>query len=281
VRDDEPGGVQRKTLEVSGLTVKFGGVTALSELSITVGPGEVVGLIGPNGAGKSTAIEAITGFIRPARGTIRLDGETVDKWTIEKRARAGLSRSFQSLELFEDLTVRENILSACDPRDGKAYLTDLVKPGHGILTRDAIIAIDSFALRDVLDTKVSDLSYANRRMLAIARAVAGGHSILLLDEPAAGLDDVQTRLLGETIRRMASERGVGVLLVEHNVDMVLRTCDRVVALEFGQTIGSGTPDEIRTNPRVVDAYLGTSKFREEQSTSADSETDSGITTAAS
>jgi ABC-type branched-subunit amino acid transport system ATPase component/ABC-type branched-subunit amino acid transport system permease subunit len=258
--------VPAKALEVRALTVRFGGVVALSNLSLDVHPGEVVGLIGPNGAGKSTAIEAITGFVRPSGGTVALGGDTVDKWTIERRARAGLSRSFQSLELFDDLTVLENILAACDRRDAAAYLTDLVKPGHGQLTPAAVVAIEDFGLQNQLGTKVSDLSYAQRRMLAVARAVAGGNSILLLDEPAAGLDEVQTRLLGESIRRLASERGVGVLLVEHNVDMVLRTCDRVVALEFGQTIGVGTPDEIRANTAVIDAYLGTSHFREGEAT---------------
>jgi sulfate-transporting ATPase len=261
--------VRPKSLEVRDLTVRFGGVLALSELSIDVNPGEVVGLIGPNGAGKSTAIEAITGFVRPTEGTVALGGETVDKWTIEKRARAGLSRSFQSLELFDDLTVLENILAACDARDAAAYLTDLVKPGHGKLTPAAVVAIKDFGLEHHLATKVSDLSYAQRRMLAVARAVAGGNSILLLDEPAAGLDDIQTRLLGESIRRLAADRGVGVLLVEHNVDMVLRTCDRVVALEFGRTIGTGTPDEIRHNKAVIEAYLGTSHFRDKHGIDAD------------
>jgi sulfate-transporting ATPase len=260
------GRVPPRALAVRGLTVRFGGVVALSDLSLDVDPGEVVGLIGPNGAGKSTAIEAITGFVRPTAGTVALGGDNIDRWTIERRARAGLGRSFQSLELFDDLTVLENILAACDSRDGAAYLTDLVKPGRGQLTPAAVSAITDFGLESQLQTKVSSLSYAQRRMLAVARAVAGGTSILLLDEPAAGLDDVQTRLLGESIRRLAAERGVGVLLVEHNVDMVLRTCDRVVALEFGLTIGTGTPDEIRHNAAVVEAYLGTSHFRDEHAT---------------
>ena len=247
------------TLETLDLTVRFGGAVALQKLSLEVRPGEVVGLIGPNGAGKTTAIEAITGFVTPSQGAVMLDGVTVNRWTREKRARAGLSRSFQTLELFEDLTVLENILAACDPRDSAAYLTDLVHPGKGHLTPVARAALADFELDDELYTKVSELSFAQRRMLAIARAVAGGQSILLLDEPAAGLDEIQTGRLGESIRRLAAERGVGVLLVEHNVDMVLRTCDRIYALDFGALIGTGTPDEIRANQAVVDAYLGTGK----------------------
>ena len=260
--------VPAKVLSVTGLTVRFGGVVALFDFAVDVNPGEVVGLIGPNGAGKSTAIEAMTGFVKPSTGIVKFDGVEINTWNTGKRARAGLSRSFQSLELFEDLTVMENVLAACDRRDGFAYLTDLVRPGHGKLTPAAASALVDFGFDGKLETKVADLSYAERRMLAVARAVAGGHSVLMLDEPAAGLDDVQTRLLGSTIRRMAMERGVGVLLVEHNVDMVLRTCDRVVALEFGEVIGTGTPDEIRNNERVIDAYLGTSRFREENAASA-------------
>lgn len=256
--------VPPKRLDVRGLTVRFGGTTALFDLDLVVEPGEVVGLIGPNGAGKSTAIEAITGFVVPARGSIELGGVPVGGWSREARARAGLTRSFQSLELFDDLTVLENLQSACDERDLAAYATDLVHPGIGQLTPAALGAIDDFGLRDKLETRVSNLSYAERRTLAVARAVAVGSSVLLLDEPASGLDDAQTRQLGAIIRRLATDRGVGILLVEHNVDMVLRTCDRIYALDFGTVIGSGPPAEIRVNNRVVDAYLGTAHFRNEQ-----------------
>ncbi len=256
--------VPPKRLEVRGLTVRFGGTTALDDLDLVVEPGEVVGLIGPNGAGKSTAIEAITGFVGPAAGTVSLDGTTIDRWGPETRARAGLTRSFQSLELFDDLTVLENLQAACDDRDLAAYVTDLVRPGIGRLTAAASAAVHDFGFDDKLDTKVANLSYAERRMLAVARAVAVGSSVLLLDEPASGLDEGQTRRLGDTIRGLAHDRGVAVLLVEHNVDMVLRTCDRVYALDFGSLIGEGSPAEIRANPRVVDAYLGTAKYRDEQ-----------------
>ena len=255
--------VQPKALVVTDLRVRFGGNVALDALSLEVNPGEVVGLIGPNGAGKTTALEAITGFVTQQQGSVTLDGVSVDGLSREHRARAGLSRSFQSLELFEDLTVLENIQAACDERDLAAYVTDLVKPGRGRLTEAARVAIADFSLEPSLDTKVSDLSYAERRMLAVARAVAGGQSVLLLDEPAAGLDDVQTRRLGDTIRSLAADRGIAILLIEHNVDMVLRTCDRVYALEYGILIAHGTPAEIRVDTHVIDAYLGTERFRDE------------------
>jgi sulfate-transporting ATPase len=249
-------------LEVRDLTVHFGGVVAVSDLSFIVEPGEIVGLIGPNGAGKSTAIDAVMGFNRPARGLVMLGEHDVSSWSIERRARAGLSRSFQSLELFDDVTVRENILVACDPRDLSAYVTDLVKPGKGTFTDEAVLAINDFVLEPLLDTKVSDLPYAKRRALAVARAVSGGHSILMLDEPAAGLDEVETRELGLLIARMARERNVGILLVEHSVDMVLRTCDRIIVLDFGRMIACGTPAEIRSNQAVIDTYLGASRDSE-------------------
>ncbi|EIV94798.1 ATP-binding cassette domain-containing protein [Frankia sp. QA3] len=249
------------SLELRGVSVRFGGVAALRELSLRVRPGEIVGLIGPNGAGKSTTIDAITGFTTLAGGEVRLGETRIDGWSRERRARAGLGRSFQSLELFEDLTVLENLQSACDRRDSLAYVTNLVVPDRGRLTPAGWAAVADFGLAPFLDTPVQDLGYAHRRMLAVARAVAGGHSVLLLDEPAAGLGDAQTRELGAVLRRLADERGMAVFLVEHNVDMVLRTCDSVYALDFGALIGAGTPAEISGTPAVVDAYLGTARFR--------------------
>jgi ABC-type branched-subunit amino acid transport system ATPase component/branched-subunit amino acid ABC-type transport system permease component len=249
------------TLHVEDLTVGFGGVTAVDDLTLDVAPGEIVGLIGPNGAGKSTTIDAITGVTPLAAGSIRLDDDRIDGWSREHRARSGIGRSFQSLELFDDLTVLENILAACDSRDQLAYVTDLVAPGRARLTDAARTVVAEFELGDDLETRVDELHYAQRRRLAIARAVAGLPSILLLDEPAAGLDEQQSRHLGELVRRLADDWGMGVLLVEHNVDMVLRTCDRVYALDFGALVASGTPAEIRADPAVVESYLGTAHFR--------------------
>jgi ABC-type branched-subunit amino acid transport system ATPase component/branched-subunit amino acid ABC-type transport system permease component len=258
--------VEPKVLELRNVSVRFGGVVALKDLSLAVHPGEIVGLIGPNGAGKSTALDAITGFVSSAQGEVRLGDRRIDGWSRERRARGGIGRSFQSLELFEDITVRENLQAACDRRDSAAYVTNLFVPDHSALTPAAYAAIEDFGLEPYLDLRVEDLGYAHRRTLAVARAVAGGHSILLLDEPAAGLSGTETQNLSRAIRRLADERGVGIFLVEHNVDMVLRTCDKVHALNFGLSIGSGTPAEIRENPAVVEAYLGTSKFRGDDTT---------------
>jgi ABC-type branched-subunit amino acid transport system ATPase component/branched-subunit amino acid ABC-type transport system permease component len=249
--------VEPHRLHVENLTVRFGGVVAVNGLTLDVAPGEVVGLIGPNGAGKSTTIDAITGNVSLADGHITLDDVRVDRWGREKRARAGIGRSFQSLELFDDLTVLENILAASDSRDQLAYVTDLVAPGHPTLTDFARTVVLEFDLGDDLQTPVDSLNYGKRRRLAIARAVAGSPSILLLDEPAAGLDEDQARRLGDLVRRLAGEWGMGILLVEHNVDMVLRCCDRVYAMDFGALVAAGTPAEIRSDQKVIDSYLGT------------------------
>jgi sulfate-transporting ATPase len=258
-------GAEPKVLHVENISVRFGGTVALDDLTLDVNPGEVVGLIGPNGAGKTTAIDAITGFVTPAGGKVRIGDSSIIGWNPERRARAGLGRSFQSLELFDDLTVLENIQAASDIRDRRAYLTNLFRPGGDRLTARARAAVLDFGLEAHLETQARHLSYAQRRLLAVARAVAVGSSILLLDEPAAGLAEAETTNLSESIRQLAKTSNIGVLLIEHNVDMVLRTCDRVYALDFGHVIGSGTPAEIRTNPAVIEAYLGTARFRGDES----------------
>jgi sulfate-transporting ATPase len=244
------------TLTLLGLTVRFGGVTALDDVSLTVGPGEVVGLIGPNGAGKTTLIDAVTGYAAPTAGTVLLDGRAIDGWAPRKRAVAGIGRSFQSLELFESLTVAENVQAACDPRDVRHYISDLVYPGRARLTPAAAAAIREFALQDELARRPDELPYGTRRLVAIARAIATGPSVLLLDEPAAGLDVEERSELARLIRRLADEWGLAVLIVEHDVSLVLETCDRVAVLNFGVKIAEGTPNEIANDPLVAASYLG-------------------------
>ncbi|HJQ05486.1 MAG TPA: branched-chain amino acid ABC transporter permease/ATP-binding protein [Nocardioides sp.] len=246
-----------KRLMVTGLTQRFGGLTALEDVTLSVNPGEVVGLLGPNGAGKTTLIDGITGYNKITAGTILLDSEEVTAWSPSRRARAGLSRSFQSLELFDDITVRENLLAAADQRDARAYLTDLVRPGRRDLPSAAAAAVRALDLGDVLDLRPEELSYGRRRLVAIARAVATRPSILLLDEPAAGLDEGESAELGRLIRRLADEWGIGILLIEHDVALVLETSDRVVVLDFGRTIADGTPDQVAGSDAVRAAYLGT------------------------
>jgi sulfate-transporting ATPase len=243
------------TLELREVGVRFGGVTALDGVSLTVRPGEVLGLIGPNGAGKTTLIDAATGFVR-ATGEIALDGRRVDRWSPRRRAAAGIARSFQTLELFESLTVVENLRVASEPRDRRAYLTDLVWPRRMALAPTAVAAVREFGLEPDLDRRPDELPYGRRRLVAIARAVAAAPSVLFLDEPAAGLSDEETAELGNLIRRLAREWGIAVLLVEHDVALVLDVCDRVVVLDEGRHLAEGTPEEVRHAPDVIAAYLG-------------------------
>jgi ABC-type branched-subunit amino acid transport system ATPase component/branched-subunit amino acid ABC-type transport system permease component len=248
--------VRSSSLEVRSLTVRFGGVVAVDDVSFAVKPGEVVGLIGPNGAGKTTIIDAITGFVRPTAGSIVLDGVAIEHYGPSRRARAGVGRSFQSLELFDDMTVYDNLCAGCEPRDTLAYATDLVHPGKPQLGAAAIAAVKEFDLAADLDRLPTELPFGRRRLVAIARAIAAQPSVLLLDEPAAGLDERETNELGNLIVRLAKEWGIAVLLIEHDVGLVLRVCDRVEALDFGRSIASGTPAEIAADEAVINAYLG-------------------------
>jgi ABC-type branched-subunit amino acid transport system ATPase component/branched-subunit amino acid ABC-type transport system permease component len=248
--------VPERTLEARDLIVKYDGMTAVDTVSATIKPGRVLGLIGPNGAGKTTLIDAVTGFTRIAGGTLLLDGQDIAGWSPTRRARAGLGRSFQSLELFEDSTVLDNLLSASDPHDLLSYLSDLVYPKEPPLSGGVVSVIKEFRLENDLDRLVEDLPYGQRRLLAIARAVASRPSILLLDEPAAGLDDLESAELAHVIRRLADDWGIGVLLVEHDVDFVMSVCDELVVLDFGHKIGEGVPEKVRNDPAVIAAYLG-------------------------
>jgi sulfate-transporting ATPase len=249
--------VAPKTLEVESLTVKYGGTVAVDNVSLRVEPGRVLGLIGPNGAGKTSLIDAVTGFTKASSGAVlRLDGEDVSRWSATRRARAGLGRSFQSLELFEDSTVLENLRAASDPRDLGSYLRDLVWPVDVSLPDNVISTIREFELADDLDRLVEDLPYGRRRLLAMARAVATESSVLLLDEPAAGLGDAETGELARLVGRLAREWGFAVLLVEHDMNFVMSVCDELVVLDFGRQIASGPPAEVRNDRAVIAAYLG-------------------------
>jgi sulfate-transporting ATPase len=244
------------SLRVENITVRFGGVTALEDVSFALEPGEVLGLIGPNGAGKTTLLDVITGFTRSQTGSVKLDDVDVRRWTPEHRARAGMARSWQAVELFDELTIRENLLIGCDRHERRRYVTDLLHPGHQPLTANAARIVADFQLAGVLDQRPSSLPHGHARLVGIARAIVGDPRVLFLDEPAAGLGPEERDDLAGVIRMIAERHGIGVLVVEHDVAFLLSICDRVVALDFGSKIADGTPAEIRRDEHVIRSYLG-------------------------
>ena len=257
-REAHRSAADRHALVVRDLTVRFGGVVAVDGADLHVAPGEVVGLIGPNGAGKTTLIDAVTGFVRPARGSVMLGDNELVRKAAHRRVRAGVARSWQSLELFEGVNVLENLLLASEAAEHTWHRSFAApfRPGRAHLNAATTAAVTEFALTEHLDMKPGDLPYGRRRQVGIARAVALDPSVLLLDEPAAGLSTVETTELGSLVRRLADTWGMGVLLVEHDMDLVMSVCDRIVVMEFGRVIADGTPDQVRTNPAVIAAYLG-------------------------
>jgi len=255
--------VPPRHLKVHDLAVHYGGVRAVDGVGFTLEPGRIVGLIGPNGAGKTSVVDAISGFT-PSSGVVTIDDQDISSWPAHRRARGGMVRSFQALELFEDMTVLENLQTAGDARDNLAMVTDLVAPGRPVLHPVAVAAVDEFELRRVLDRRPSELPYGQRRLVAIARAIAMEPSILLLDEPAAGLDEGESRELAALVRKLADDWGIAVLLIEHDMEFVMGICDRVLVIDFGRPIAAGTPAEVRADPNAIAAYLG-----EETSATAD------------
>ncbi|HLI42196.1 MAG TPA: ABC transporter ATP-binding protein, partial [Streptosporangiaceae bacterium] len=240
-------------LTVSGVSVRYGGVVANEGVSFEVYPGEIVGLIGPNGAGKTTLLDAISGYAR-ATGSVELGGRKLDALKPYQRSRSGMGRTFQGIELYDDLSVRENVevgtIAARPARAGRPS-ADGGHPAGGIDTYFRVLGLQAVA-----DRPVRQLSVGQRQLVSIARALAGRPSVVLLDEPAAGLDVTESRWLGERLRAI---RGAGttIVMVDHDMGLVLDVCDRIVVLNLGKVIAVGTPAEIERNEEVKRAYLGT------------------------
>jgi branched-chain amino acid transport system ATP-binding protein len=237
------------SLEVRDVTVRFGGNVALDQVSIATEPGCITGLIGPNGAGKTTLFNVITGLLPPSSGRVILDGREISDLSPTKRARLGLARTFQRLELFSLLTVRENIRVAADIRRG--YSKDKDNPAEIV---EAII--DRVGLREIADERVDGLPTGQCRLVELGRSLATKPTVLLLDEPASGQDETETELFAMLLQQLAAD-GTVVLLVEHDVQLVMNICKSVHVLDFGQIIAAGSPSEIQTNEAVLAAYLGT------------------------
>jgi ABC-type branched-subunit amino acid transport system ATPase component len=242
-------------LEVDHLRVAFGGVVAVDDVSMHVDAGTLVGLIGPNGAGKTTCIEALTGYVPQATGRVVFDGHDLRGRPPHQRARLGLVRTFQAVELFDDLTVRDNLRAAANPRTWWQSLGDLVAPRWHDDESAIDAALELVGVSDVAGELPPQLSQGQRKLAGVARALACRPRLLLLDEPAAGLDTAESVRLGERLRAVV-DNGVTVVLVDHDMGLVLGTCDRVVVLNFGGVIAQGAPEDVRRNPAVIAAYLG-------------------------
>ncbi len=241
-------------LDVEGLGVTFGGMHALDRVSLQVESGAVVGLIGPNGAGKTTFIDAVCGFV-PHRGRIGFDGHALEALASHRRARVGLARTWQTLELFDDLTVAENCLVATSSGGWRAVFADVARPRRHHGDEAVGAALEAVGLADRADARPAALSLGQRKLVGVARALAARPKLVLLDEPAAGLDTDESRRFGEHLRTLARS-GVAVLLVDHDMGLVLGTCEHVYVLEAGSIIASGPPDQVRADPAVITAYLG-------------------------
>ncbi len=229
-------------LEVAGVSVQFGGVAALSNVSLRAEPGVVTGLIGPNGAGKTTLFNVITGLQHPDKGTVHLDGADITRMGTHRRARLGLARTFQRLELFSTLSAADNVRVGLEA-SGRATAST------------AVALLGRVGVGDEAASPVSSLPTGSARLVELARALSTDPKVLLLDEPCSGLDERETQALGRLLTSLAAE-GRAIVLVEHDTNLVLRVCGMVHVLDFGEVIASGTPDEVRRNPIVQEAYLG-------------------------
>jgi branched-chain amino acid transport system ATP-binding protein len=240
-------------LEVQELTVNYGGLTALDGVSFSITAGQVFGLIGPNGAGKTTCIDAITGFTAATRGRVLLDGTPIERAAPHERARQGLVRTFQSVELFDDLTVSENLEVAANTVRWWSPFVDAVRPRRS--RPDVRWALEAVGLDDAAGASPTDLSHGQRRLVGVARALVSRPRVVLLDEPAAGLDPAETTALAEVIAKIP-EYGASVLLVDHDMSLVLGVCSKIAVIDFGRMIALGTPTDIRGDVTVITAYLG-------------------------
>jgi len=235
-------------LEVDNVVVRFGGVTAVNEASFTAEPGAITGLIGPNGAGKTTCFNVISGLQKPTKGKVRFRGKSITSSPVHRRARKGIGRTFQRLEAFGSLSVRENVRVAFDIHRG---IAGLVKPGAA----DVESLLERVGIAAYAEERADSIPTGTARLLELARCLACDPHLLLLDEPSSGLDEAESVAFGELLKDLAAE-GRGILMVEHDMDLVMSVCDSIHVLDFGEVIASGSPADIRASERVQRAYLG-------------------------
>jgi branched-chain amino acid transport system ATP-binding protein len=247
-------------LELSGITQVFGGVTALDTVSFSIAKGDITGVIGPNGAGKTTLFNIISGIYRQTSGTVMLEGKDISGFPPERLARLAMVRTFQNIELFGGMTVRENVMVGMHTRSSSGLLACALKMPWSIseerrIREEAMKWLEYTGILDLSEHTAGSLPFGQGRILEIARALAAQPRIILMDEPAAGLNSQETLGLARLITRIR-DLGITVVLVEHDMELVMDICDRIIVLNLGRKLAEGTPREIQENPEVIAAYLG-------------------------
>ena len=248
-------------LEVKGVSIRFGGVQAAREVSLAVGEWEIVGIIGPNGAGKTTTFNMITGFYAPDTGSIWYRGKDVTRLSVDERAALGMGRTFQNVGLVKGATVRQNLLTAQYLDAGYGLVPGTIGSPASFaverrLNRRAEDVAERLDLADLLETQVAGLPYGTLKRVEIATVLATDPDILLLDEPSSGMGPEEAHQLGDTLLDLRREFGLSIAMIEHHVPLVVRVCDYVYCLNFGEMLAEGRPEEVRNHPEVVTAYLG-------------------------
>ena len=248
-------------LDVRNLGIDFGGLTAVDSFNMTIGPTEISGLIGPNGAGKTTIFNLLTSVYQPTRGSILLNGIDTKGMSTHKVTRMGIARTFQNIRLFTDMTAKDNVKVGMHKDIKCSFISSLLRlpsyfKAEKAADKKAMELLEFMGLSDVADVKAGSLPYGVQRRLEIARALATNPSVLLLDEPAAGMNPSETAELTEQIRRIRDTFHIAIVLIEHDMNLVMNVCEGIVVVNYGRIIAKGTPEQIKDDPAVIEAYLG-------------------------
>ncbi len=248
-------------LDVRNLGIDFGGLTAVDGFNITIGPTEISGLIGPNGAGKTTIFNLLTGVYQPTRGSVLVNGIDIKGMPIHKVNKLGIARTFQNIRLFTDMTALDNVKVGMHNNIKCSFIESLLhlpsyRKSEELANQKAMELLDFMGLKEFADVKAGSLPYGVQRRLEIVRALATNPSIILLDEPAAGMNPSETAELMHQIRRIRDTFHIAIFLIEHDMNLVMNVCEAIAVVNYGRIIAKGTPEEIRSNPAVIEAYLG-------------------------